>query len=109
MDDFGLGWVFFKQNLNSHLHSLETVPVSVSSKLSLFQEIVKSLSVKVYLFLTRNKETLPTKQFFYLDCAFLFSSPGAPRQHEEAGGDGSRRAVLRVHAQVVDKLPTATL
>lgn len=83
--------------------------MSVSSKLSLFQEVVKFLSVKVYFFLTHYKETLPTKQFYYPDYAFLSSTPGAPRQCEEAGGNGRRRAVLRVHAQVVDKLPTVTL
>lgn len=83
--------------------------VSGSSKPSPFQVVVKSLSVKVYFFLTRNKGTLPTKRFFYPNCALLFTSPGILRQPGEPGGDGRRRAVLRVHAQVVDKLPTVTL
>lgn len=52
--------------------------VSGSSKPSPFQGVVKSLSVKVYFFLTRNKGTLPTKRFFYRNCALLFSSPGNP-------------------------------
>jgi len=85
-----------------------TVPLSEWLKQT-FQAVVRFFSVKVYLFLTRNNGTLPTRRLFYPNCALLFSSPGALRQHEEAGGDGRRRALLRVHAQVVDKLPTITL
>lgn len=85
---WSFGLFFFKQNLDSFLHGLETVPLSKQLKQTLFpSKWYLNPFLSRYLFLNRNKGTLSKKQFFYTDCVLLFASPCALREHEEMGGE----------------------